>query len=76
MPIDDGVLRKRQPGLVAGRAGQRHFGAEVRRDLERERAEHRIRPVLRTWRRQCGCATVAAEVNNGSKRRGIETRGN
>jgi hypothetical protein len=38
MPIAHGVLRKRQPRLVAGRAGQLHFRAELR--LVCERAEH------------------------------------
>src|SRR5450631_2025267 len=40
MPINDQVLRKGKPGWSRVRAGQRHFGAELRRDLVCERAEH------------------------------------
>ena len=38
MPIYDRARRKRLPGLVAARAGQRRSWAEVRRNLACERA--------------------------------------
>jgi hypothetical protein len=38
MPIDDRVLRKRLPGSVAAKGGQRRSWAEVRQNLACERA--------------------------------------
>jgi hypothetical protein len=56
MPIDDRVLRKRQPGLIAGRSGQRRSWAEVRRNLACEYAEAGCgytNRVTRAFHEQC-----------------------
>src|ERR1035437_5488977 len=43
MPIDDRVLRKRLPGSVAAKGGQRRSWAGVRQNLAYERAGERQR---------------------------------